>query len=66
VVSYDSRLRVGVADDGRGFDPAEKPSATSGGKGMRGMRERANLLSGDLCFRSEPGRGTEVVLNLTL
>jgi len=33
---------------------------------MRGMHERANLLSGDLCFRSEPGRGTEVVLNLTL
>ena len=66
VVSYDSRLRVEVADDGRGFDPAEKPSATSGGKGMRGMHERANLLSGDLCFRSEPGRGTKVVLNLTL
>jgi PAS domain S-box-containing protein len=44
-----------VADDGSGYDP-EAPSGT----GLRGMRERALRLGGDLRVESAPGAGTRV------
>jgi signal transduction histidine kinase len=46
-----------VRDDGRGFDPAgEYP----GHLGMKTMRERAELLGGQLTVESRPGGGTNV------
>ena len=54
------RLRVAVRDDGVGFDP----EAASGGLGLRGMRERADVLGVDLQVSSAPGRGAGVVLDL--
>ena len=53
------RLRVAVSDDGRGFD-AEAERLAARGFGLRTMRERANLVGGDVRFVSEPGRGTRV------
>ncbi|MGB0120057.1 MAG: GAF domain-containing sensor histidine kinase [Solirubrobacterales bacterium] len=44
-------LRVRVADDGRGFDPA----AATSGFGLVGMRERVTLAGGQLEIRSESG-----------
>jgi len=53
------RLRVTVADDGPGFDPAAALGADdSGGFGLRAMRERVQLFGGRLDVQSEPGRGT--------
>jgi two-component system, NarL family, sensor histidine kinase UhpB len=49
-----------VRDDGRGL-PSELPKGTAG---IGGMRERALLVGGRLEIRSEPGRGTEVRLEL--
>ena len=46
-----------VADDGRGFDPAQ---ATQAGIGTNRMHERARALKGDLKIESEPGKGTKV------
>jgi PAS domain S-box-containing protein len=46
-----------VADDGRGFDPAQ---ATQAGIGTNGMHERARALKGDLKIESELGKGTKV------
>lgn len=56
-------LRIG--DDGHGFDPA---TATPGGKhfGMRGMRERAQNIRGELTVTSAPGEGTAVTLRVAL
>lgn len=56
-------LRVIVADNGRGFDPAVGRQA---GLGLIGMRERAVLLGGDLRIDSAPGSGTRVVLEVPL
>lgn len=50
------RLRIAVADDGRGFDPAE----VERGHGLLGMRERVESLGGELEVRSEPAAGTTV------
>ncbi len=54
-------IHVTVVDDGGGFDPAE-PSA---GFGLAGMRERVELLGGELEIRSSPG-GTRVAAALPL
>ncbi len=56
-VSEDSdRLRVRVADNGRGFDPY----ADSQGFGLVGMRERVTIAGGTLELESSPGKGTTI------
>jgi signal transduction histidine kinase/ligand-binding sensor domain-containing protein len=57
-----SELRVGVRDDGCGFDPSQ-PSPV-GHWGLVGMRERASGIGAKLTVTSAPGAGTEVVLVL--
>jgi PAS domain S-box-containing protein len=56
----ESRLWAEVEDDGRGFDPTQ-PTA---GLGLKGMRERARALGGDLKIGSKPGEGTKVRFEL--
>jgi PAS domain S-box-containing protein len=55
-------LHLRVQDDGRGFEPA----AESSGFGLRGIRERVDLLDGFLSIGSRPGGGTEVRAALPL
>ncbi|HJK95194.1 MAG TPA: ATP-binding protein, partial [Polyangiaceae bacterium LLY-WYZ-15_(1-7)] len=57
------RLRLEVRDDGVGFDPA---AVEEGGHGLRGMRERAELLGGSLEIASAPGEGTAILLELPI
>jgi signal transduction histidine kinase len=59
-----TRLVVEVTDDGRGFYPARQTPALQG-QGLRGMRERAELLEADLDVRSDR-TGTTVRLQLDL
>ncbi len=54
-----------VRDDGGGFDPAQPPPS-AGGFGLVGMRERAELVHGELTVRSTPGQGTEIGLRVPL
>jgi PAS domain S-box-containing protein len=60
VGKHDGALRVRVSDDGEGFDPASE----SAGFGLRGMRERVDLLDGELHVSSRPGAGTEITARL--
>ena len=53
-----------VRDDGRGFDPAARDEEASDHVGLRIMRERAARIGARVDVRSQPGRGTEVVLTL--
>jgi signal transduction histidine kinase len=57
-------LRVRVADDGRGFDPARRTSSRSSGFGLVSMDERARALGGEMRLESQPGAGTVVELAL--
>ena len=58
------RLILEVSDQGRGFDPPplSGPNATERQEhiGLRGMRERATLVGGELFVESHPGAGTRV------
>lgn len=58
-------LHLDIVDDGRGFDSAAEPDATTGaGLGLVGMRERAEALGGSITIESRPGAGTRVHLRL--
>jgi signal transduction histidine kinase len=56
----DGPLRVAVTDDGHGFDTLSTDLAPASGFGLRNMRERAQLVGGDVALMSEPGHGTRV------
>ncbi len=58
----DEEVALDVRDDGAGFDP--RGPVTSGSFGLRGMRQRAQLLAGVLEVESEPGHGTAVSVRL--
>jgi signal transduction histidine kinase len=55
-------LRVGVRDDGQGFDLSQ--GSPMGHWGLVGMRERASAIGARLTITSALGAGTEVVLVL--
>jgi signal transduction histidine kinase len=63
-------LRAAVTDDGKGMPGAERlgprGDGLEGGFGMSGMRERAELIGGELAFSPAPGRGTVVSLMVPL
>jgi len=51
-----------VADDGCGFDPASERA----GFGLAGMRERIELVGGELQIESQPASGTRVMASVPL
>jgi signal transduction histidine kinase len=56
LTQIDGQLRLQISDDGSGFDPAD----TSGGLGLRNIRERIARLHGEIAIASAPGRGTRL------
>ena len=60
-----SLLTVTVQDDGRGFDP-RAPHAKTAGMGLVDMKERAGFVGGVCALKSEPGKGTEIVVRIPL
>jgi signal transduction histidine kinase len=53
-------VHLSVRDDGAGFDP----DAETTGFGLLGMRERVELLGGELLIDSAPGRGATVTVSI--
>jgi signal transduction histidine kinase len=63
----DGRLRLVVEDDGAGMRPFSWGSlAAAGHFGLLGMRERAELLGGELRIVARPEGGTRVSLDVPL
>jgi two-component system, NarL family, sensor histidine kinase DevS len=62
VAQGEERIDVLVSDDGAGFDPG----ADLGGFGLVGMRERVELVGGELQIGSKPGSGTRMVASVPL
>jgi len=65
-IRYDERqLRMRVWDDGKGIDAKHLDGdGYAGHYGLRGMRERAELMGGKLAVWSELDSGTEVELSI--
>jgi signal transduction histidine kinase len=64
--AVNDRIRLCVKDNGCGFDPDEaiQGSDPLSGYGLKGMRDRADVIGGSLSLDSSPGRGTTVCLEL--
>jgi signal transduction histidine kinase len=56
-------LQVVIADNGRGFDPAQ---AASSRYGLRGMRERAAIIGAELRIESAPQDGTRIIVDVQM
>ncbi|QAV70768.1 sensor histidine kinase [Salinibacterium sp. UTAS2018] len=65
-----SHVRLTIADNGRGFDPAEVQDASARGVsdsfGLTATRERVEQLDGTLTVTSKPDEGTTVTVDLTV
>jgi PAS domain S-box-containing protein len=64
----DDRVRIVVADEGIGFDDTEVfvPRDAFTGFGLYSIRERLDLLRGQMAVSSTPGKGTQVTLTAPL
>jgi signal transduction histidine kinase/streptogramin lyase len=58
------RVELIVRDDGRGFALDAIKGAPSGGFGLSGISERAQLLGGKAAIQSAPGQGTTVTVEI--
>lgn len=65
-----AHLILMITDDGRGFDPAMLPDQdrnhSEEGFGLKGMRERVELVKGTMQIESQPGRGTKIIFKIPL
>lgn len=59
-------LKMTMADDGCGFDPAAPRGRTAGHFGCIGIEERCDKLGATVCWRSAAGKGTVVEIRLPL
>lgn len=66
LVFHPGRLTLDVHDDGRGFDPTGVGSAGERGRGLGGLRSRAEEGGGEVMIESTVGEGTTVSLHLPL
>jgi signal transduction histidine kinase len=61
----ESQLHARVSDTGRGFSVEEETYARKG-LGLSSMRERVQLLGGELRLSSVPGHGTTVDISIPI
>ncbi len=66
LVSSFPNIILRIEDDGKGFDFKKRLVKASSEKrlGLRSMQERTNLLQGSMNFKSIPGEGTKVVIEI--
>ncbi len=55
-------LRVGVDDNGRGFEP--EAAVTSGNLGLKLIRERVEMLGGSFSIDAAVGKGARIVFTV--
>jgi signal transduction histidine kinase len=66
VLRVNNHLEVVVGDDGAGFDTTifSRNGDRTQGHGLAVMQERAEMVGGKLNILSQPGKGTEVQLQV--
>ncbi len=61
------RINIGISDDGCGFETQKimgMGDVDRDNFGLLGMKERVELLSGEIKINSKPGKGTEIQVNI--
>ncbi len=60
--AWNEDLILEISDDGRGFSPEDVPTVSQ--HGLRGMRERADMIGAEFQVISQPDKGTTIRLRL--
>lgn len=60
----EDNMTLEVSDDGKGIE--DEQIASSGSLGILGMRERAQILGGELSITGRPGKGTAATVRIPL
>ncbi|MFC1985840.1 PAS domain S-box protein [Chloroflexota bacterium] len=66
-VEFDEcNTRITISDNGKGFELPEEVGdlARSGKLGLTGMQERAQLIGGKLSIKSQPSKGSSIIVEL--
>jgi signal transduction histidine kinase len=61
-----NEVTLHIADDGVGFEPADKTQPNGSGLGLFGMRERLALVGGDVKIESIKGQGTTITARVPI
>lgn len=64
LVEGEERLRIVIADEGKGFDPAFLQDEEGGGHGLVSVRERIEMIGGTFQVTSAPGEGTRITIEV--
>ena len=62
LIYLDAAVRLRITDDGKGFNP----KAHQAGFGLLGIEERVLRIKAQLEIKSEPGKGTEVIVTVPM
>lgn len=62
----DDRLLFSVTDNGSGFNPSTAPGVLQGHFGLKGLKDRANRLSGTITIKSIIGKGTKATVAIPI
>jgi two-component system, chemotaxis family, CheB/CheR fusion protein len=62
----DSQICLTVSDDGKGFDSKDTPDDLRPPGGLMNIQRRLKLMGCDMQVNSEPGKGTQVVIDIPL
>ena len=64
----DKSIFIAICDDGKGFDVSElknkKHPSREGGFGLEGIRERVELIRGNVTIKSALHKGTSIIINI--
>ena len=62
------RIKISIKDDGKGFNVKDTVSNRDKplGLGLLGMEERIKLIDGSIIIKSNPGRGTQIMIEAPL
>ncbi|VAW58039.1 hypothetical protein MNBD_GAMMA11-2485 [hydrothermal vent metagenome] len=66
LLKVSENILLKVIDDGAGFNMKADSQVSSKGLGLMGMRERVNLLGGELVLDSAPGKGVSILITVPL
>ncbi|MEM7374328.1 MAG: PAS domain S-box protein [Bacteroidota bacterium] len=65
LIIEDSYVHLEIKDDGKGFNPENRPKVMKG-IGIRSMRSRTHQLDGMFTIHSHPDRGTRIAVHIPL
>jgi signal transduction histidine kinase len=66
LIQHADKLVISVADDGIGFSNGKKNDDSKSGMGMINIAERVFSMNGEFNMSSEPGDGTEIMIEIPL